>query len=727
MSSREARNQAIKPSRPAERAGSGEDVGGEGHEEGVEGSGQRNGESQDDEQEEEEEVEQDDGHHNEKPRKPAQAATQKKAGNKQKEGGGEKGQKMFEDVERDAASGRALERGGRKRKAPKKFDGFEDPIEINSSSDEDAGKRGKKPGTKGKGKAAEKPSASGSKGDKGKGKEKDKAPVKWPKKQDDSDRPPSRPREFAKTKQAERPSREKNAGGRRILAQRNVGKRTWYLLDWFPTWVPQNAVADDLTDEWRTNETPHTFSWGTDRVYKLKNPTSDDADPFVRTLLESVFQMYVEYMAAENHANGVNDLADELFEDDDWELLDTEDNSGVLANALSNDNPPATQLPAAEILRRTFRDAWNHRPGGEAETDEAEYLYGDVLVTYNGWLDDKSNDNQLQPEHGVTVRSLIEPLFDPMLWDEQCMHVPHWDAERGDGSTRTADEVSELIRQIAVTLSRVVRNCPFLLKKPWPLMLVALFWWDEELRNLINVGAFQFTLLDADEDYESGNRRGRNDSWEWRAADMMIYTYLDECDWEWRAMDEIWTTFVEAQKLITQNVKAANSPPDDDPETPDTPNENERALPKALPKRKSGGNKSAPTKQSTRNPPPMSGSNGEGPSGTNNRGSKRARPEPNDADPAPEAPPRKKPAPYQPKLAAPKTTTSGYKSAPKEQPRTQAAPHPGESGGISSETNEANRAQGTAGPARGTADALHRNGSGVSGMAMKSRTKPKKK
>ncbi|KAJ4371085.1 hypothetical protein N0V86_008780 [Didymella sp. IMI 355093] len=664
-----------------------------------------------------------------------------------KEEGGEKGQKMFEDIERNAASGRALTRGERQRRASRKFLGFEDATKINSSSDEDMSKRDEKPGTKGKAKAAEKPSASGSNGNKGKGKEKEKAPVKWPRKQDNFDRPPSRPRDFAKTKQVETPSREKNAGGRRILAQRDVGERTWYLLDWFPTWVPQNAVADRLTDEWRSNQTPHTFSWGTDLVYKLKIPNSDDADPLVRTLLESVFQMYVEYMAAENHANGVNDLAEELFEDDDWELLDTEDNSGKLADALSNDKPPATQLSAAKILRRTFRDAWNHHPRGEPESDEAEYLYGDVRVTYNGWLDDKSNDNQFQPENGVTVRSLIEPMFHPMLWDEQHMHVPNWDAEREDGSTRTADEVSEHIRQIALTLSRVVSNCLFLLKKPWPLMLVALFWWDEELKNLINVGVFRFTLLNADEDYEIGDRDDRNDSWECRTADMMIYTYLDECDREWRAIDEIWTTFVEAQKLITQNVKAANSSPDDDDfETPNATNENEKgkvkalrkAFSKALSKRKGGGNKNAPSKKPRSDPPPMSDSNGEGSSVTN-AGRKRARTEPNDDDWPTKSPPRKKSATSQPKKtaaqrpkpAAPTATNSGSNTAlQKQPPRTQANPHPGQDGsGISrGERNEANRNQGPARPARRTtAHALDSNGNEVTRMALKPKLKPKKK
>jgi hypothetical protein len=563
------------------------------------------------------------------------------AASKRLQEGGEKGQKLFEDVAKNATEGRALARGARERRKPPNFANLGDDAPAtkgSGSTSQDARVKGKKVSGKGKEKEVEKPSASELNKDKGKGREKENTSAKWPEKQNDFDRPPSRPRDRAAGKSVKAPDDRKNPKGRRILAQRTVGGQDWYLLDWFPIWVKKQRVVGDLLETWTGYEAPHKWDWGHDRVYHLKNPTSDDSGELMRTLLESVLQMYVEYMDARSHINGIETLANDLFDnDEDWEILDTDDNSSTFAEAMSNDAPSENQPSAAEILRRTFRNAWHHRPGGESEEPEPEYLYGDVLVTYNGWLDDKSPDNQFQPENGVTVRSLIEHMFHPMLWNEEYMNVAKWDAERADGTKRSVDEVNEHIRKLSVTLSRVVRDCPFMLKKPWPLMLIALFWWEEELRTLIHTGDFQFTLRNADEANETTDYDSWNDSWEWRTADKIIYTYIDECDWEWRCMDEVWTTFLEAQKFIRASVKAANSPADnDDPSLPERPSGNGNDKEKHSPPKpllpRGGGRNDAPTRQPQGGPPPMSDANGEGPSSTNIRSRKRPAIEQRDSD-----------------------------------------------------------------------------------------------
>ena len=75
-------------------------------------------------------------------------------------------------------------------------------------------------------------------------------------------------------------------------------------------------------------------------------------------LLESVFQMYVEYVNAGSHVNGIQDLAHALFDNDpDWNILETEDKEVELAKAMSNDDQSANRPSAAHILRRTFTDA----------------------------------------------------------------------------------------------------------------------------------------------------------------------------------------------------------------------------------------------------------------------------------------------------------------------------------------------------------------------------------
>ena len=96
----------------------------------------------------------------------------------------------------------------------------------------------------------------------------------------------------------------------------------------------------------------------------------------------------------------------------------------------------------------------------------------------------------MQPENGVTVRPLIEPMFDPILWTEDYMDAQKWDARRDDNTTPTADGVDNHIRQIGDVLARVVLSCPFLLRKPWPMMFVTLFRCNKELRDLINSGDF---------------------------------------------------------------------------------------------------------------------------------------------------------------------------------------------------------------------------------------------
>lgn len=650
---------------------------------------------------------QDEDEDQQEPERSELVPTKRKAASKPSDEGGGKGQRLFEGVEKSATEGRALDRGGRNRRPPTRYPGFGDDrtfIERDDSTNEDADGKDEKTKGNGKGKGVRKPAVSGPNEDKGKrkGKGKEKAPVKWPKKQDDFDRPPSRPRDRIAGKVVRTPDNKKNPGGRRILAKRTVGKQEWYLLDWFPTWVKRARVLGDLLEVWEGNEAPHKFKWGCDTLYHLKNPTNDDSSEMMRTLLESVFQMYVEYMAAESHVHGIEALARDLFDhDDDWEIFETEDNDATLAEAMSNDDSSSDRPSAAEMLRRTFRDAWSHRLGGELESSEPEYLYGDVLITYNGWLDDQSDDNQFQPENGATVRSLIEPMFDPMLWTEDYMNASKWDAERAGGTKRSATELNEHIRELSVTLSRVVQGCPFLLKKPWPLMLVALFWWDEELRNLINAGSFRFTLLDADEENEDTNYKKWNDSWEWRSVDNIIYTYIDECDWEWRCMDEVCTTLAEAQKFITASVKAANSPPDDDDSDPaERPSRKgkdtqKQSPPNPLPPRKRGEN-NARTRQPQNRPSPMSGENGQGPSGTHSRrrrqstteqpdddadlyvlpsprttaaakdkGKRRARSPPNENDDVQptEAPPKRRPA-----AAPPKSTAS--------QPKKPTAPKP---------------------------------------------------
>lgn len=375
--------------------------------------------------------------------------------------------------------------------------------------------------------------------------------------------------------------------------------------------------------DWDNNKMLHTFTWGHDTVYKITNPTSDDVQPLVRQMIESVLQMYQEYMRA--RGRNVQAFAEELFISDDWEFLDSEENSEEIAEVQDTTLPNG--IDAAEMLRRTFIEAWNHRPEEGEATGTPDYRYGHIRVCYSGWIDGRSDDNELQPENGMPVLDLIEPVFADHLWDPQFMDMKNWPKRR------SPIQIAQHIQQLAITVSSLVCNCPYLLRQPWPLMLCALFFWNDTFADLVNTAGFNFTLVSAAPGAEN------NDSWQWRFADRMIYTYIDECEWERRCMDEVWTTFVCAQSFLKREVDGANSPPDDDndegPPDPDSETEGRKGKGKGKqpPKgRGEAGKNKAPKAKPKGRQPPMRGANGEGPSGTNIGARRKPTQRPDDSD-----------------------------------------------------------------------------------------------
>ncbi|KAJ8114534.1 hypothetical protein OPT61_g3607 [Boeremia exigua] len=86
-------------------------------------------------------------------------------------------------------------------------------------------------------------------------------------KKDPWDRPQSRGRRASLDEDytPDKPDTSDKYSIRRILGERNVGNRTFYMVDWYPTWVNAASVRQREVDDWRANE-EETFQWGKDTV-----------------------------------------------------------------------------------------------------------------------------------------------------------------------------------------------------------------------------------------------------------------------------------------------------------------------------------------------------------------------------------------------------------------------------------------------------------------------------
>lgn len=333
---------------------------------------------------------------------------------------------------------------------------------------------------------------------------------------------------------------------RRVLAQRDVGGKSFYLVDWFPSWVPAPSVRKKEVEEWTDNKADHTLQWGHDTVYKAKNPTSDDEGPLIQQVIESVLLMYSEYMdpATSTTGRSIAQLAEELFKDDDWTHHEDSASHSELIMAYNNMDRPSTP-PAAEVMRQTFLEAFEYHRSGT--TSPFEPVYRNVRIQYNGEIDPRATSHAIQPASGLPILTYITPLFAAALWDPQTMRPETWAPDE------TPSQPHAYLSSLKHAVNALVDHCPFLLSLPWPLAFVSLFYWGDELqRRITEHSPFDFQLSGDDDD---GAESGGNQSWEATAQDTIAYTYLDECGWENRCVDEVWSSFVAAQVWVHDEVE----------------------------------------------------------------------------------------------------------------------------------------------------------------------------
>ncbi|KAF1348372.1 hypothetical protein EJ07DRAFT_160087 [Lizonia empirigonia] len=340
------------------------------------------------------------------------------------------------------------------------------------------------------------------------------------------------------TSRIEKPKIPKTFPIRRILAQRNVGGETFYTVDWYPSWVKASTVRTALIDEWNDN-TAHTIQWGHDTVYKVDNPTSDTSAEHVRQLIEGVLVKYTAFMA-----RAPEDIAAELFQHDDWEFLNDEQLS-LAINAGDTAGSPHPTISAAEVLQRTFIEAHHHASG--APGSSTTHRFGHILVQYTGAIDEAAPSPTPQPSTGISAYDATAPLFAPELHDPSIMDFTTWDASN-------AAEIRARLIMLHDRVADLVTQSPYLLTHTWPLLFISLFFWDDEVQDLIAYSDFEVDL------------GGSADAGPWalRVRDVMLYTYKDECDWEMRCVDEVAESFVQAQGWIQGELDRARGAPGSD-------------------------------------------------------------------------------------------------------------------------------------------------------------------
>ncbi|KZM20587.1 uncharacterized protein EKO05_0010921 [Ascochyta rabiei] len=349
-----------------------------------------------------------------------------------------------------------------------------------------------------------------------------KAPAKGKGKKGDE------PREQKNKDELKKPKIPRQFDIRRILAQRDVGKERFYNVDWYPSWVKARTVRRPNIEDWEKNVERYTFQWKHDTVYKIGNPSNDTSSEMARQFIESVLMMYQTYM---NRAP--SEVAAELFEHDEWEFCRPKDRDAAIEAAADAEDDHPT-MTAAEVMQHTFIEAWNEK----TETPGSSHArrYGKIRVQFAGEIDEKATSHRFQPEEGMRTVDFVEPIFAHGLWDSEYMDVVNWDIHGTDES-----QASFHLDVLQPLVANLVTQCPYLLKKTWPLMFISLFYWDSEIKHLLADSDFGFELVGAWKD---------PDRWACRIRDTLIYTYMNECEWEMRCMDEVNQTFVEAQDLI---------------------------------------------------------------------------------------------------------------------------------------------------------------------------------
>ncbi|KAF2999806.1 hypothetical protein E8E13_006471 [Curvularia kusanoi] len=325
---------------------------------------------------------------------------------------------------------------------------------------------------------------------------------------------------------------------RRVLAQRDVAGKTFFLVDSFPSWAVSSSIPRCRIADWN-GVADHTFQRGPDKVLKVRNPTSDDEDMLMRQLIENVMRKFGEYIyphpSPDKEDQVTGRLVRQLFKEDEWTFSNTTAN---------NEHIPHMQRARAELgktaaqtMQAAFVEALRHKYS--KSQDRLTLYYGDVHVQYKGNVPTKTT-KYTKGFNGHTVSSLIAPFFAGMLWELNPKNTG------GEHFEPLQKPVPQYLASLKSQVGYLLSHCHYLLAFPWPLAFISLFYWNDEVKKQIDSNSpFIFELLD--EANETGD-----------LLDRIAYTIIDDCEEE-RCMDEVWQTFFTAQTYIQKQADAARS------------------------------------------------------------------------------------------------------------------------------------------------------------------------
>jgi hypothetical protein len=161
----------------------------------------------------------------------------------------------------------------------------------------------------------------------------------------------------------------------------------------------------------------------------------------------------------------VNRLREELFKPGERRFLDEDQENN--AKAAAEGGPAANaDLTATQVMRSSFATM-----SASQNRAEERFRFDDILVQWDGVVDEEAQSHNAQPRKGQSVRKFLNPLFNPELRDDD------------DDKWKIEDPTIHLIVVWRAVL-HIITDAPYLLTHTWPLMLITLFFDDNEITML---------------------------------------------------------------------------------------------------------------------------------------------------------------------------------------------------------------------------------------------------
>jgi hypothetical protein len=309
---------------------------------------------------------------------------------------------------------------------------------------------------------------------------------------------------------------------RRFLAERTgVDGKQEYLVDWYPAWQPAAHLKDQALQkkEWEANKEKHTFKMGNTTVIKCANPTEDDSPRQTRLMLDAVLNATKKWFGRPKMI-----LANELFSEADWVFARGIDEEEAARRAGDMGKGPRT---AAQVMAETYL-AMHESP--EESIDHMNLIYGDIQVRFLGQIDKLlGNANLMRRKRGRVV-GFLRSLFEPILRD---MVPKEW---------KTNQDKHDKLKQLKEVADAITTKSTFLLKHPWPLFFVRLFFMSDDLhKRLENKKVMLQPIM--------------KDDWHSRTRDLFLHTYIQAFKWEQRPVDCVERTYLECRDRVTWHTR----------------------------------------------------------------------------------------------------------------------------------------------------------------------------